>query len=1040
MTDQAQQRLASQIFPKIAHRMDRLHRRLRPQRRVVVDVTMAECSEHLTPAQAARMKFRPAPAGTAWGKQPWGSAWFRLRIAIPREFAGSRVDLCWSPGEAIIWREGEPVHELDSNHGEYVLTRRAKGGERIELLVEAVSPYVTGNSFWGSPEGTTTTFPGGTLTSPEITTFDPQLWQLCQDLSFLRDLAAALPEDDTRRGLILRGIDLALAELDLRTDESISSPQSIARARGVLAPLLASPANASAQRFTAVGHSHIDCAWLWPMAETRRKCGRTFSTMLALMEEYPEFVFCQSQPLLYEFVRERYPTLWRRIARRVREGRWIPVGGMWVEPDCQITGGESLVRQLIHGIGYFEENFGVTPRECWLPDVFGYSASMPQILKLAGIERFLTQKISWNTINEFPYHSFHWQGIDGSKVLTHFSPSNTYCSEVQPKQIIEAEGRHREKDRVADQLLLFGFGDGGGGVTRDMLERVRRSHDCEGLPKVAPGTPDNFFAALEARRDVLPSWSGELYLELHRGTLTTQAETKRLNRRAEGALRDAEVLSCLAWGTHAGRKTGDLHKAWRLVLNNQFHDILPGSSITLVHTQAEAELQRAIATAEHVRDQALEAYAADIDTRGEGQAVLLVNTLSWERTSVAELELPSLRGRSSATALAPDGTRLPVMRGHDGRYRMRATVPAMGHAVYHILPQAWAAKEAVPDTLDNGLVRVRLDRQGRVISIRDLRHGREVLKDGERISLTLLEDIPNSWDAWDVEHFARDKVLERDGELLSSEIIESNAIRTVLRQTRRLSQSHIELDIILEAGSPQVTFDARIAWGEERNVLLKADVPMAVHTDEARCEIQFGHVRRPTHRNTTWDQARFEVCAHRWVDLSETGYGVALLNNGRYGHDMLGSRVGLSLLRAPKTPDPRADIGRTHAITWAVLPHAGDHTTGVVRAGYELNTPLLVRAVASHAGTRPSAQSLLSVDSPHAVIEAVKPAERGDGIVVRLYEAHGATAPTRLTTALPVRRAEAVDLRERSINQLRLQGGSIAVDLTPFQIRTVALK
>ncbi len=1000
---------------------------------------MIETLEHLTPAQVGRLRFRPAPAGTAWGKEPWGSAWFRLRIAIPRSFAGSRVDLCWNPGEAIIWRDGEPVHELDRNHGEYVLTRRARGGERIDVLVEAVSPYTLANGYWGSPAGSTTEFPGGTLSSPEITTFDPLLWQLCQDLGFLRDLAAALPEDDTRRGLVLRGVDLALAELDLRSDEAISSPQAITRARGILAPLLASPAAASVQRFTAVGHSHIDCAWLWPMAETRRKCARTFSTMLALMDEYPEFVFCQSQPLLYEFVRERYPTLWRRLTRRVREGRWIPVGGMWVEPDCQLTGGESLVRQLVHGLAYFEEHFGVTPRECWLPDVFGYSASMPQLLRLAGLDRFLTQKISWNQINEFPYHSFHWQGIDGSTVLTHFSPSNSYCSEVKPKELVEAQGRHREKDRVADQLLLFGFGDGGGGVTRDMLERVRRSRDCEGLPMVEPGTPNRFFAALETHGDVLPSWRGELYLELHRGTLTTQAETKRLNRRAEGALRDAEVLACLAWGAGAGLRTGDLHGAWRLVLNNQFHDILPGSSIAMVHAQAEAELKQAIATAGRVRDQALTAYADGIDTRGEGQALMLVNTLSWERTSTVELDLPRLRGRPSATAVAPDGTRLPVMRGHDGLYRLRPTVPAMGHAVYRILPQAWTAGGAPPDPLDNGLVRVRLDRQGRVSSIRDQRNGREVLQAGGRIGLTLLEDIPNAWDAWDVEGFARDKVLERDGELLSSGIVEANAIRTVLRQKRQLSRSTIELDIILEAGSPQVSFAARIAWGEERNVLLKADVPLAVHTDEARCEIQFGHVRRPTHRNTTWDQARFEVCAHRWVDMSETGYGVAVLNDGRYGHDLSGSRIGLSLLRAAKTPDPRADVGRTHAITWAVLPHAGDHTAGVVRAGYELNTPLLARLVGDHAGARPASQSIIGVDSPHVVIETVKPAERGDGLVVRLYEAHGATVPARLTTALPVRRAEEVDLRERPTGRLRLRNGSVAVDLTPFQIRTVAL-
>jgi alpha-mannosidase len=484
---------------------------------------------------------------------------------------------------------------------------------------------------------------------PQIAVFNPDVWEAWHDLAALADMIDPLPKDDTRRARIIFALNKAIDLIDYQDISPEALRRSARAVRKALKPVLDSRASASAQTIACMGHAHIDVAWLWPLAETIRKCARTFSSAIEYMDRYPEYVFCQSQPHLYEFTRDHYPALYKRIKEKVRKGQFVPTGCMWVEADCNVTSGESLVRQVLFGTRFFREEFGHEVACLWLPDVFGYSAAMPQILKRSGINYFLTQKISWCQFTTFPYHSFWWEGIDGSTVLAHFPPSNDYNSQLRADQMLGAARRYREKDRSPIQAVPYGFGDGGGGPTRDQLERLRRYRDLEGVPKLAPMTAPDFFHRLEAESTDLRTWVGELYLELHRGTLTTQANNKKLNRKSELALRDAEILSAINLCSKGTYRQGELNGAWKTVLLNQFHDIIPGSSISLV-------------------------YLA----------------------------------------------------------RFLGTVPSIGHAVFHIRPGESDAPEVRADDkgMENDLVRIRFDRQGRIRGIFDKVARREAVPQG----------------------------------------------------------------------------------------------------------------------------------------------------------------------------------------------------------------------------------------------------------------------------------------------------------------------
>ncbi|KAB2975791.1 alpha-mannosidase [Streptomyces sp. SS1-1] len=964
--------------------------------------------------EAAAAPYTPFATGTPWGP-PWGTTWFRMRGQVPAEWAGRRVEAVIDLGFVGDWpgnqaeglvhlADGRPLKAVNPLNQYVPVGNPVAGGEDVHYLVEAASnPDILADGFaHPTPLGDVLTAgdrPLYTFRRADLAVLDEEVWHLDLDLAVLRELMVHLGEHEPRRHEILHALDRAMDTLDL-DDVSGSAPA----VREVLAPVLAKPAHASAHTISGVGHAHIDSAWLWPIRETKRKTSRTFSNVTSLADEYEEFVFACSQAQQYEWVRDHYPHVWARIQESVKKGQWAPVGGMWVEADGNLPGGEALARQLIHGKRFFIEHFGVETKGVWLPDSFGYTAAYPQLAKLAGNEWFLTQKISWNQTNKFPHHTFWWEGIDGTRIFTHFPPVDTYNACFSGEEMDRAVRNYQEKGGGTRSLAPFGWGDGGGGPTREIMERARRLADLEGSPKVVVEHPDAFFAKARAEYEDAPVWNGELYLELHRATYTSQARTKQGNRRSEHLLREAELWATTA-ALHAPGYTYPyerLDRLWKTVLLHQFHDILPGSSIAWVHREAEAEYARVARELEELTAEAVAALG--------GGGARVFNTSPFDRTEVVR---------------TPDGTPAYV------------TVPANGSA-----PLAATEPEA-PVTvsgrvLDNGLVRVEVAEDGTMASVFDLRANREVLAGAGNL-LRLHTDLPNYWDAWDIDKHYRNRYRElRDTESVT--VVEDGPLVAAIRVTRAFGQgSTITQTITLRAGSPRIDFATEIDWHEAEKIL-KAGFPVDIRAPHSSAEIQFGHVQRPTHTNTTWEAARFEVSGHRWVHLAEPGYGVAVVNDSTYGHDVTRTvredggtttRVGLSLVRAPRVPDPEADQG-THRLTYALLP--GASIEDAVAEGYALNLPL---RVADAAG---APAPVVSVDGDGVTVEAVKLADdRSGDVVVRLYESRGGRARAVLRTGFPLAGAEITDLLERPLEPVAVDGG-VPVSLRPFQVLTLRLR
>lgn len=1018
---------------KIKQRLNEIERHIHGPAVEVTDTTIAEVDDILSPQAARKLRYRRCTQGDTWGTA-WSSAWFRLRFRVPADFAGRTVVLRTNAiGESIVYQGNRALGAIDFGRtGRPVLgadpLKRARAGATVDLLVESTLnrrqkpvPRV--------------------FETPTLHVFREDVWDAWNDLRALHDLMAELDPQDPLAGRLRFQLNKAVDLFDYAATDEAALRASSARLRRHLAPLLASPAHASAPVLGAMGHAHIDVAWLWPLRETVRKTGRTFSSMVDLMDRYPEFIFCQSQPHLYWYTKKHYPELYRRIREKVQAGQWIPTGAMWVEADANIPSGESFVRQVLFGTRFFREEFDMEVASLWLPDVFGYSSALPQILKRSGINYFLTQKISWCQFNTFPYHSFWWKGLDGTRVLTHFPPADTYNATVHPREMLHSTRNYNEKDRSPLQAYVYGYGDGGGGATAEMLELARRYRNLEGSPRIEPMTPRTFFERLEAESEDLPEWVGELYLELHRATLTTQARNKRFNRMCELLLRDAEY-----YGTQALLRGGSypqqaLHEAWRTVLLNQFHDIIPGSSITEVYEDSDRDYAEVVDAGTRARDAARGRVLRDIDTRGEGTPVVVFNTLGHERVETVSLADVQLDRRRNWVAVDPDGHVQTVQIGAAGEAVFHAHVPSFGHTVYHL--QAGGAEDtpmlqADAQQMENEHLRVRFAADGSIRSLYDKHTRRETVPGGARSNVfTLYEDKPCNWDAWDIDVFYRDKPLETGGTLVSSELIECGPVRAVLRQRRTIGRSTIRQDIILSADARMLVFDTQIDWADESHVLLKVGFPVDVMAERARFDIQFGSVERTTHSNTPRDLAQFEVAAHKWVDLAEGDYGVAVLNDCKYGHDVHGNVISMSLLRAPKQPDEKADINKTHPVRYALLPHAGDFRNGVVQAGYALNTPLDPVSAPASAGDTPARGSQLAVTGDNIVIDAVKKAEDDDGIIVRLHEAHGVRGRRTLHIGFPFARIQETDLMERPERVLKDRNGRVALTFTPFQIRTL---
>ncbi|GAA5126930.1 alpha-mannosidase [Luteolibacter yonseiensis] len=996
------------------------------QEKIPLEVAMWEADgEPVSHAEAMAQSFTEVREGAAWGKT-WGTAWFRFRSQVPAAWSGKTVvavvDLSFENEEGFgregqVWMDGRPVIAVSRYRKAIPLFTEAKGGELVDFHVEAsgnpVSEWHWDNGVRVDPEARLFR-----MQEARLAIYDAGVFALLMDFRVCREAMLELPEEGTRRARLLRGLDQACRVME-RGDRSW-----VGKAREILAPLLAAKNGDTVHRITATGHAHIDTAWCWPLRETIRKCARTFSTALAYMEVHPEYRFSCSQPVQYLWMKAHYPTIYQGIRDAVARGQWEAMGSMWVEPDCNVPSGESLVRQLVHGKDFFSREFGVTTGDLWLPDVFGYSAALPQILGKAGVDRFLTQKISWNDTNRFPHHTFLWEGIDGTRIFSHFPPVDTYNARVQGRELARAERQFAQKDRASRSLMPYGYGDGGGGPTVEMIERIKRWENFEGMPAVEFGTVKGFFDAAMADIEDPPVWVGELYLELHRGTYTSQAHNKLMNRRCELLLRDAEffdaITSVLAPGElvltdpHPDRTVWDvpghhpvketsltaqvLDRAWKLLLLNQFHDILPGSSIHRVYEESRRDYEVIEKLALAVREAGVERLLSD------GPGWTAFNTLAQDRREVVAAD-----------------DRLSV-----------ATVPACGFAgVSDVPPVDWQPVEIVKTgdgwTIANGILKVRVLADGVIASVLDLRENREVL-DGPANELHLLRDYPNRWSAWDIEASAMED-YEIVGGGGSGEIVENHPLRGALEFTRPVGGSLVTQRVILTAGSARLDFDTTVDW-KERDRVLKVSFPLAIRTDHSVCEIQYGHVRRPVHRNTSWDAARFEIPIQRWIDFTESGYGVALLNNGIFGCDVLGNRLRLTLLKSASAPDPTADIG-IHRRTFSLFPHAGDTLQGGVNeAALALNVPLVVAKGSVKGG---ESGSWISIDKPGVTLEALKRSEDGKALVLRVVEAGGRRTTGGITVNLPGLKLRECDLLE---NPLPAAPTENPLELRAFDIRS----
>jgi alpha-mannosidase len=761
-----------------------------------------------------------------------------------------------------------------------------------------------------------------------------------------------------------------------------------------LSEVLSRPSR-STHVITAVGHAHIDTAWLWPLREARRKCARTFSTALALMDEYPDYRFACSQPAQYAWMKEHYPDIYRGIKEKVASGQWEPVGAMWVEADCNLPSGEALARQLLHGKRFFMQEFGYETNELWLPDVFGYPGSLPQLIAEAGCQYFLTQKLSWNDTNKPEHQTFMWEGIDGTSIFTHFPPADTYNGDFSPEQVVWSVDNYKDRAQCDRSLYLFGWGDGGGGPEPDMIELAHRLRDVEGSPRVELGTAREFFERASAEAKELTTSVGELYFELHRGTYTSQSRTKRWNRLAQNALRQAETWSVAAGGDYPST---ELEPLWKKLLLNQFHDILPGSSIDWVYEDAERDLKQVTEGASALTAAAVSAIV------GSGEQVVAFNSTSHARSEIVELS---------------------------EHVYARIETPPCGWAV-NVARSVDPEVSVTDHTMENELLRVEWDDRGLLTSIWDKEVGREVLS-GPGNLLQLHDDNPKKWDAWDLDADYRDSFTD----VTSVQSLERHSgARGRFAVQRRFGGSVLAQTMTLDAGSRLLRFDTFIYW-QERHKMLKVGFPVTVKSREATYEIQFGHVRRPTHQDTSQAKAMFEVCAQRWADLGEHNYGVALLNDCKHGYDIHGSVMRLSLLRGPTHPDPTADLGLHHFV-YALMPHPGDfREAGVIEAAEDLNAPLLLAGGSLPAG---SARSLVEIDTRQVIVEAIKRAEDSDAVVIRLYEAWGGTCRARLKTTLPARRAWLCDLLERERTEVEVRNGELELELTPFKILTLKLE
>lgn len=973
--------------------------------------------------------------------------WMHKDIKIPAEWTGKKIVGIFDYGntgagnnsgfESMLYLNEEMYQGVDANHKEVFFDDKLCG-----TTVSATFRLWSGLEGGGVPA-----VQEHKIARADLAWLDEKVDDFYYMGSMVLQTIESLDDFDPIKHNLRAALDEACHCIDWAYPGSEEFYESVHQADELLNEKIDAMDKKSLINIRCVGHTHIDVAWLWRLKHTREKCSRSFSTVLRLMELYPEYIFLQTQPQLYEYMKEEFPDLYEKIKEKVAEGRWEADGGMWVEADCNLTSGESLTRQILLGSKFIKDEFGHEVEYLWLPDVFGYSWALPQILKKAGINTFMTTKISWNQYNRMPHDTFMWKGIDGSEVLTHFittpEPWNepgswfyTYNGKLIPKTVKGTWDAYSEKEMNKDLLIAFGFGDGGGGVNRDMLENRRRIDKIPGLPNLKTAKAGEYFRDLQETvkntDKYVHTWDGELYLEYHRGTYTSQGHNKRMNRKMELLYRKAEwmtVMEALEQGGVEKARQEELTKGWKHILTDQFHDIIPGSSIHEVYEDSRKDYEYIESVAREVENGFYENVLENTEN-----TYTVFNASGWTMSDVVAIP-------NTKTGIYKDaeGNVLEAQRAEDVTYVEVKDVPAMGYKV--ITFEAAEEKETTAHftitgrDIETPYYAISMNQYGQITRLFDKTFNREVLPKGERANvLQMFEDKPIDNDAWDIDIFYQQKMREIT-DLVSFEVVECGALQMVIRMEWKYMNSTISQDMVLYSNDRRIDFRTNVDYHEKQQ-LLKAAFPVDIRTTYGTYDVQYGNVRRPNHWNTSWDQARFESVAHRWADLSERNYGVSILNDCKYGHDIKDNVLRISLLKGAIHPDHSADQGE-HVFTYALLPHGGDFVEGdVVKEAFALNEPM--QAVAGQ--VKLSYNSFLSFDNDQVEVDAVKKSEDGKYVVIRFHEFAGAKQNVTMNLGFGFKTWAEGDLRERVIGEVNGADTAIAMELTPYEIKTILVE
>ena len=1037
-----------------------------------------------TPPESA--EWTPITLPHPYGEE-WISFWFRGSAGVPAAAAGAELFLSASPNtDTLVFLNGDPIGALNPYHGKIRLAEAAKGGERLTIHLESYGGHrfpgmgpMEGEAVFLTIGAAIPDYPNW-FRGAELVVKAREVYALYYDAQVLFDTARNLDDNSLRGHRIIHALHAALSLIRFTASGDELEAQAKA-ARRAIAPLLAASPGDTVPTIHLIGHAHIDHAWIWPIWETERKAARTFANMARLAEEFDEFIFVQSQPAQLEIVEREYPAVFAAVKRAYARGQWEPNGGMWIEADCNIPNGESLIRQFLIGKQASKRMLDYEGDTLWLPDVFGYAAALPQILAGCEIEYFVTSKINWNDTTRFPHDTFLWRGIDGTGVKTHFITArrNGYNGRVTVDELHDSWNNLQHKELHGQLVKPVGEGDGGGGTMRADLESARRLGALEGAPKARWTRVSESLGEMFGEIAALPEWHGELYLELHRGTYTTQARTKRWNRVLEFRLREVEALYTMLAAHAAGAAAGvppypsspaypreALTRCWKKLLTNQFHDIIPGSSIRAVYEDAERWYEEVHDETNALIAAVAPAFAALAGLAAGPTAYAAVNTFSWERSTL--LGIPIADGEAAPTGARIDGSAAGIQVSSDLEGRrtawLAARLPAMSVKALEL--QRGGTEGTAPgghvfiiqdNELETPVYRATFDEAGRIRSLIDKESGTEFVKSGCAFNeFVSAEDVPIFWEAWDID---ADWELKRAAETgpAAAEVVSAGELFVQLRRRYAIGErSKLTQDVYFYADSRRIDFDTKVEWHEERR-LLKTAFPANVTTDRVRCEVQYGHLWRNTHENRPEDQAQFEFAAQKWIAVEEQGRGLALLTDCKYGYDVKGSAMRLTLLRSPKAPDPQADMG-DHRFTYAILPFEGAFSVeSVVREAYDLNHPATVFPVtmgvdpgagSQNSGPWGSETSLLRLDTSQVIIEALKIPEgapgdeaRGD-MILRLYEAGGGTVHCTLSAAYPLESVHETNMLERDPRPLPLEDtrGSVKLHFRPFEIKTLRLK